>query len=275
MTEEFVAVLKKLISDRGIGVLDDARICRSLLLDYGNEHKREIKLFTKALESNFPVKLRNCSNRGLDKKQMAKSWYEDDGFDIMMAEKTLNCLCHVLFGDTLEDFDNFTDPRDDQVYRTVKIGNQIWMAENFNYNAPGSKFYYNDPKNAEKYGRLYDWETAMKVAPSGWHLPSDAEWQMLVDFAGGSEVAGTKLKAKNGWNENGNGTDDYSFSTLPGGDGNSYGNFSFVGYSGVWWSSSESNASNAWCRNVCCGSSGVYKGNYSKSDLFSVRCLKN
>jgi len=82
----------------------------------------------------------------------------------------------------------FTDPRDGKVYRTVKIGNQVWMAENLNYDAPGSKCYNNNPANAEKYGRLYDWETAKKVCPAGWHLPSNDEWKVLVDFVGGEKL---------------------------------------------------------------------------------------
>jgi uncharacterized protein (TIGR02145 family) len=104
----------------------------------------------------------------------------------------------------------FTDPRDGKVYRTVRIGNQVWMAENLNYDAEGSKCYNNDPANRQKYGWLYDWETAKAVCPDGWHLPSDAEWQELVDFAGGDRVAGRRLKARDGW-DNGNGIDDLGF----------------------------------------------------------------
>jgi len=111
-------------------------------------------------------------------------------------------------------------------YKTKQIGNQTWMAENLNYNVEGSRevkydvksgYIYSTLSNAEieannaKYGRLYDWETAMKVCPSGWHLPSADEWQELVDFAGGIDVAGKRLKAKSGWNDykgkSGNGTE--------------------------------------------------------------------
>ncbi|MCL2283106.1 MAG: hypothetical protein FWC26_07295, partial [Fibromonadales bacterium] len=130
------------------------------------------------------------------------------------------------------------DKRDGKTYRTVKIGTQIWMAENLNYDAENSKCYENKPENCEKYVRLYDWETAMKSCPSSWHLPSNEEWKTLVNFAGGRNIAGKKLKAKKGWNEKGNGTDGFGFSALPGGSGYSDDKFSDVGNYGYWWSSS-------------------------------------
>lgn len=80
---------------------------------------------------------------------------------------------------------SFTDPRDGQVYKTVQIGNQIWMAENLNYEIEGSWCYDNNPEYAQKYGRLYTWEAAMKAAPEGWHLPSMAEFETLLAAVGG------------------------------------------------------------------------------------------
>jgi hypothetical protein len=116
----------------------------------------------------------------------------------------------------------FTDPRDNKTYKTVKIVSQTWMAENLNYAASGSKCYDDKPENCKKYGRLYDWDAAMRVCPYGWHLPSDYEWDVLMAAVDGTERAGEKLKAKSGWNnsyqgKSGNGTDQYGFSALPGG----------------------------------------------------------
>jgi len=165
-----------------------------------------------------------------------------------------------------------------KTYRTVKIGIQIWMAENLNYAGPNGdvgKCYDNDPANGEKYGRLYTLEEAMKVCPPGWHLPSKEEWEILMAFAGGEKIAGKKLKAKSGWFEDGNGTDDYGFSALPGGYGSSGGSFGSVGYGGYWWSSSEGDSRSAYSRYM------YYDNEYAswdydgKSFLFSVRCLQD
>jgi len=169
----------------------------------------------------------------------------------------------------------FTDPRDGKVYKTVKIGNQVWMAENLAYNAEGSKCYDNNEANGKKYGRLYDWDTAMESCPEGWHLPSNEEWRTLVDFAGGEEIAGKKLKAKSGWAEGGDGTDDFGFSALPGGYGGSGGNFGLVGDYGSWWSASEYNSNYAYSRYMYYFNEDAYYNDNNKYNLFSVRCLQD
>jgi len=169
---------------------------------------------------------------------------------------------------------SLTDSRDGKTYKTMKIGNQIWMAENLNFNTnSGSWCYENDTSNCIKYGRLYNWDTAKKVCPSGWHLPSDEEWITLSDNIG-SEV-GTKLRSTYGWNENGNGTDAYGFTVLPGGYRNYDDIFCFVESYGTWWSSTMLDTASAWGRSVGYGNSGIGRGNSSKLDGFSVRCVKD
>jgi len=167
----------------------------------------------------------------------------------------------------------FIDERDKQKYKIVRIGEQVWFAENLNYAAEDSKCYDNEPANCQKYGRLYDWNTAMRACPNGWHLPSDEEWDVLTAAVGDKETTGKFLKAKNGWNNNNNGADVIGFSALPGGHGYSDGSFYDVGDRGYWWSASEDGANDAYSRNM------IYyneRGSYSKSiNLFSVRCLKD
>ena len=169
----------------------------------------------------------------------------------------------------------FTDSRDGKTYKTVKIGTAVWMAENLNFAAEGSKCYENNAGNCEKYGRLYNWATALKACPAGFHLPSDDEWTALVNYAGGEDKAGTKLKSAAGWNKNGNGTNDFGWSALPGGEGDSDGGFGSAGGYGWWWSATESDAGVAWRRGM------IYDGEYvgrvddDKTGLFSVRCVKD
>jgi len=159
---------------------------------------------------------------------------------------------------------------------TVVIGTQTWAAKNLNCDVTGSKCYGNDPANCGKYGRLYDWCTAMRVCPSGWHLPSDAEWQKLVDLAGGDDVAGRYLKATDGWNGGGNGEGAFGFSALPGGFGDSDVSFLNAGNYGYWWSASEYDADIAYFQSMYYNREFVYRGGYGKSSyLFSVRCIKD
>ncbi len=97
--------------------------------------------------------------------------------------------------DFTEDAGIFTDHRDGKCYKWIKIGSQIWMAENLNYLSSSGSWCYDDLiSNCNIYGRLYDWETAMTACPIGWHLPSSEEWESLTLYLGGKKVAGGKMK---------------------------------------------------------------------------------
>jgi uncharacterized protein (TIGR02145 family) len=176
----------------------------------------------------------------------------------------------------------FVDARDGKEYKFVKIGVQTWMAENLNYPETGSKC-YDDAASCTEYGRLYDWETAKRACPPGWHLPSDTEWGILVDFAGGKEIetAGKKLKAKSGWDYNysnltsGDGIDTYGFSALPGGSNDFNGYFGEAGSSGYWWSATPYDGGNAYFRGMGYDRESVGYGNVNKRYLLSVRCLQD
>jgi uncharacterized protein (TIGR02145 family) len=170
----------------------------------------------------------------------------------------------------------FADSRDSKNYRTVKINNQTWMAENLNVEIGKSWCYNNDESNCKKYGRLYDWNTSKVACPDGWHLPNRSEWNDLINTAGCS-VAGKKLKSKTGWNKNGNGTDILKFSAIPGGYrfwgiNDSFGDVGSIGY---WWSSSEFGSKNAYYLSMDYDSARVSEQLYNKNVGFSVRCVLN
>jgi uncharacterized protein (TIGR02145 family) len=196
----------------------------------------------------------------------------------------------------------FCDSRDGKVYVYVKIDQQYWMAENLNYNANGSECYNKQDSNCTIYGRLYNWGTAMAlssscnsssctsqvnakhrgICPSGWHLPSNAEWNVLMKSVNPSCVdnsncdgAGTKLKATSGWNGSVTGTDELGFSALPGGYGSSNGSFGNVGGGGSWWGASEYDIDSYAYLIDMFHYEYVHMGANHKSLLLSVRCLQN
>jgi uncharacterized protein (TIGR02145 family) len=191
--------------------------------------------------------------------------------------------------------DSFTDSRDGRTYRTVTIGTQTWMAENLNFNASGSVCYDNLASNCNLYGRLYNWAQAMNlpstcntyscagqvqslhqgICPNGWHVPSDAEWQTLVDHAGGTSVAGARLRSTTHWHT-GSGhvpsTDNFGFSALPG--GYRLVDFYGVGNSSHWWCATERDVIGAWGWATSWRASDLYMhGVGHKADSFSLRCI--
>lgn len=200
----------------------------------------------------------------------------------------------------------FTDSRDGHVYKWVKIGDQVWMAENLAYlpsvnpiskESETSPFYYvfnyegnnvdeaKATSNYKTYGALYNWPAAMISCPAGWHLPSDSEWKQLEMFIGMSQSQadiegyqrgtdqGKKLKSKNGWFNNGNGTDDYGFSALPGVYSNEMG-IPYFQYYGNWYTSTEVSSSYAWLRSISYNDTKI--GRYlNKKNGFSMRCVKD
>ena len=130
--------------------------------------------------------------------------------------------------------DIIIDTRDDQRYRTVRIGNRTWMAQNLNFQTGNSWCYDNNTSHCNTYGRLYDWNTARKACPPGWRLSTGQDWRDLIKAAGGRGADKRLRSMSPGWN----GTDDFRFSTLPG--GYYFMNiFSDIGRSAYWWTPSE------------------------------------
>jgi len=180
-----------------------------------------------------------------------------------------------------------------QVYKTVKIGDQTWMAENLNYAVEGdeSYCYNNNEANCGKFGKLYDWSAAITRrssicnfnscdvdekhrgrCPKDWHLPRDEEWTKLMDYIGDFSTAGKYLKTSD-WG----GNDKYGFAALPSGSGNSAdGSFYGVGEYGCWWSTAQFAGSNAYLRSMNNDVRGIVnRMDVAKSNLCSVRCIKD
>jgi len=178
-----------------------------------------------------------------------------------------------------------------ETYETVVIGTQTWFKRNLNYAVEGSRCYDDTQENCQKYGRLYDWYTAKSACPSGFHLPTEEEWDTLVIFVESDQectsCAGKHLKSKSGWNDgyyertSGNGLDSYGFSALPGDFGFSDEVYFFTPIfvaGGYWWSASEYNSNSAYFLHIDYGNEVVDSPNlvdFHKGSLFSVRCIKD
>jgi uncharacterized protein (TIGR02145 family) len=194
-------------------------------------------------------------------------------------------------------------------YITVKIGSQVWMAENLKTSVysdgspipqltsnsawgrptnspevfkPGWSYFQNNASNNLFHGKLYNWYAVNDprgLAPLGYHIPSDAEWSVLVEYLGGEENAGFKMKSTTGWNNKGNGDNSSGFNGLPGGCYQYKGDFYGIGENSFWWSSSKLNAGSswrsAWNRILGCNYSQVLRIYDYMSEGYSVRCLKD
>jgi len=172
---------------------------------------------------------------------------------------------------------SYTDKRDGKTYKTIKIGDQTWMAENLSFASPGNCWCYNDSDlYCKKYGRLYAWKEAKNACPPGWHLPTDDEWTILINNTGGEELAGGRLKSKTGWKSPNEGaTDSIGFSALPGGYRFPNDTYHYVGIFGTWWTATEGDPYYAWNRGMTFEKPLVYRSYFGKVYGRSVRCLKN
>ena len=207
----------------------------------------------------------------------------------------------------------FTDPRDGAIYKTVKIGAQIWLAANLrvehyrngdplpevqlknewgNLKYGGWCNYENDHKNEILYGKLYNWHAVNDqrgLAPDGWHIPSDSDWKELESCLGLNDYeadnsgwrgkfAGDSLKATGTeyWKApNDTATNKTGFNALPAGYRDVNGLFYVLGYSGYWWSSTRYKDFFAWYRTVYYSHREIHRTSGYEGDGFSVRCIKD
>ncbi len=188
---------------------------------------------------------------------------------------------------------------DGNVYHTVTIGTQVWMIENlkttkyndgtiipletdqaawYNLNAPGYCWYNNDENaNKDVYGALYNWHALNtgKLCPVGWHVPSDEEWTILIDYLGDEQVAGGKMKESGTthWaSPNTGATNSSGFTGLPAGFRGASG--FIIGMAALFWCSTECDINSAWTRYLQSENAAAGRNNGGKYHVFSVRCLR-
>jgi len=192
---------------------------------------------------------------------------------------------------------------DGNAYRTVTIGTQVWMAENLkttryndgtviplvtdltawsNLTTPGYCWYNDSAIYGNTYGALYNWFAVNrgKLAPPGWHVPTDSEWTVLSTYLGGDSVAGGKLKeaGTTHWlSPNTGATNATGFTALPGGIRSYDGTFYGIGGDGYWWSATAYayDARNSWQRTMYYATTNVYHGYEDTHQGFSVRCVRD
>jgi uncharacterized protein (TIGR02145 family) len=211
--------------------------------------------------------------------------------------------------------ENKNNPNRSELYKSLKIGNQVWMTENLNVSTfrngdpipeaknkddwfnqkdyqsgakkPVWSYYDNEPIN-EKYGKLYSWDAVNDLrglAPKGWHIPTEDEWKDLIDFLGGEAIAAKKIKNTTGWSDDGfgdsgNGTNESGLTGLPGG---CYmgGKYFLLNIGGYWWSSTDFYKDQPTVavkvRLITCSLDSVDQiaGMKSFGCGYSVRCIKD
>jgi uncharacterized protein (TIGR02145 family) len=275
--------------------------------EYNEKAKRESAVsFSISTVNNYEIELKQAYKQEgflvlvIEKEKMSIAIKEAAKLLVDAKRLSSTIINNITITETNSTTGSTTATKD---YKTVKIGNQIWMTENLNVDRfrnrdiipeaktatewelagenkqPAWCYYNNDPVNGKKYGKLYNWyavNDSRGLAPEGYHIPSDSEWTTLTTYLGGENIAGEKMKSIIGWNENGNGTNSSGFSGLPGGKRGSYGTFNYVGKVGDWWSSKEGSARYAWYRSLIYDDGG-YGWNYNdnKENGFSVRCLRD
>jgi uncharacterized protein (TIGR02145 family) len=203
-----------------------------------------------------------------------------------------------------KEVDNTIRDADGNLYTSVTISTQVWLVENLKTTrysngdligtttpstlditaeaSPKYQWAYDgNESNVATYGRLYTWYAvtdSRNICPTGWHVPSDAEWTTLTTYLGGESVAGGKLKEKGTihWQSPNTGaTNESGFTSLPSGGRYDGGTYFLVGDSGYWWSSTEYLTTDAYSRYMSSNGSYVYGGISFKDYGWSVRCLRD
>jgi uncharacterized protein (TIGR02145 family) len=235
----------------------------------------------------------DCGGSGQPQFYNGSSWR-----DMLGGEPAANLTAHTCGTPNVHNpnltYGTMTD-QEGNVYKTIVIGTQEWMAENLNTSiyrngdaiptdlddvewsvtTSGAWVYYNnDASYGCPYGKLYNWYTcvdARQLCPVGWHVPTDAEWTVLTSYLGGEDVAGGKMKTTGTFSA----TNSSGFSGAPGGSRYYYGEYYYIGDGGWWWSSSQYDTDRGWYRFLYSSGGFASRGSDPKRSGSSVRCLRD
>ena len=192
---------------------------------------------------------------------------------LLLLSCILFCLKISVYSQNTE---SFTDERDGKVYKTVKIDNKIWMAENLNYASENSWCYNDDEKKCDKYGRLYAMDAAIKACPKGWKIPSDDDWDILINNHGTKDNVGGFLKeagTANWKTPNVGASNTGGFTALPAGRKLMNGTYDNEGITATFWSLFK-DKSNAWGRHISYDAANLKGFNSPELKAYSLRCVK-
>jgi len=322
-----IVVLKGLIVKHGLLLIDDPIRLSGLLRDHCGDLKKEINLILFAQKEKVPHDILKISSKIVDNHQFQRfvsklidncglhetssiwaveCWIKALGKDsqiikvqnkVVLTEKPLPNQTPASQSEALnEKISVYNDS-----FQTIKIGKQIWMAENLNVDhyrngdlipqvqdpiqwnnlKTGAWCYYeNKIEYGKIYGKLYNWfavNDPRGLAPQSWHIPSKEEWSTLTAYLGGESVAGNKLKetGTNHWrNPNTGATNIFGFTALPGGYRDFRGCFDHIGRSAYFWSSTEYLSEGAWNYYLLYLNSNVLLDGFHRELGYSIRCLK-
>lgn len=269
-------------------------------VDVFQETKTIIVTYELISESSCQINLLISKDKGKTWIGPVKNVSGDVGSGIKAGKKQITF-------DVVSEFNEFVG--DDILFRVeaignvpIKIGDQYWMTENLDVaffrngdsikqvktkaewetaskeGIPAWCYYENNPQKYGKYGKLYNWfavNDKRGLAPRGWRIPNEIDWEELIGFLGGEEEAGAKLKSSEGWGgQLGNGSNETQFNALPGGFRAAQFEFNTINFAGYWWESTDNNTLFAFYRTMSADNTIVKRSKGSKGNGFSVRCIK-
>lgn len=302
-------VFFSLVACAGNGVLADNQSVDNTSSELSSSSGKKISSSSELQENSSSVKSSLENPRSSSDKNISSSSKEElssssksrdvnENCSSSVEKKTSSCSRNIVSTESSSSVgfaERLIDVRDNQTYDIVTVGSQTWMSKNLNYKVENSYCYNDSLEYCEKYGRLYTWAAAVGkseeecgyqkncaisgsvqgICPSGWHIPSKTEWEMLFETVGGQSIAGKELKSTSGWHNDYNGSGVYGFSVFPIGYRDYDGGFLLVNEYAGFWTSTKYNEEHAYFIYFYFYDDKIFQSKNFKDFGFAVRCVKN